>query len=949
MMRFLSVILASAIAALGAVQAGAQDNKIVLFEDPALDAARLNYPLLISQERGYRILCRSQAEEEAMIRGLGLLSAPSQILDAVDPEVISADPAANPFLCPAGPDYDIKVFAADGDDGLTHYFQFPDAIGSTAYTDRIYIPGCTELVDALNIDLGAATAADPTPFFTGKIHTIACLNGTDVEVAPDSFADWCVKGDRTAEQTSAVMALLDITPVGISALDNPSACASASDFLNSISVIDISGKGVTSLEPIEVLPHLTRLSAANNQISDLSPLQGLTALTVLDMSDNDVQSTAALAPLISLSQLDLGGNQIEDIRALSALNALTSLTLDGNRIGDLSPLQFLATLIDLSLAANGLTGEMIEPLTALAVLTSLNLADNNIETFEHLGAFSSTVEIDLSGNPITNGGPATFLDLCILNRDEATPFGQTVRAIVELKGGGTCGTVNDALLADASLDLSTKVISDVAPLSVLTHLTTLNLADNAITDISPLAGLLNLRNLNLANNSIVDIRPAGPLVNLTSFDASGNPIALDDFLSGCLMRNHADTLSPPQTAEVNALLTVSGETTCHDAHARLRQTQFVDARNASLTSLDYFAVLENVRTLDLSDNQLTNVSALSGLSALRTLRVVNNQIASFTTVAALRGLESLSIDQNPLPNLNGVANLTKLRRIFLSNTGVRRVEPLASVQTLEDAGLRNLNLIFTNLRAYCLVHRFDSVALGQERAFMAAIETVAGAANVDVSDCNAIEDWAQDLEVLNLNKKGISSVKPIVFFADLKELHLFDNQISDSGPIQLLNNLEKLSLNKNRIGTAPRLRSTGIKQLYLGDNRIVSINNLSNLTQLQSLNLRNNRITDPATVNGLTSLTFLDLRDNRIAEIQKATAILSRDPYLKGNPVCLFMIHLPALNNACRREPPLLVFPVGTVLDLNVAVERRTIEEVCPQGRCADITIRPGLFGPVSP
>ena len=49
--------------------AHAQGPRVVLFEDPALSAARLHYPLLITEGRGYRIRCVSQNDEEAVIRG----------------------------------------------------------------------------------------------------------------------------------------------------------------------------------------------------------------------------------------------------------------------------------------------------------------------------------------------------------------------------------------------------------------------------------------------------------------------------------------------------------------------------------------------------------------------------------------------------------------------------------------------------------------------------------------------------------------------------------------------------------------------------------------------------------------------------------------------------------------------------------------------------------------
>ena len=115
--RIAAMALALALPALGAAtQAIAQDAPaVVLFEDPALSADRLHYPVMIAGGRGYRILCASQADEESVIHGLGFTTV-STIMSAVDPAIVAAAPGDNPKLCPTGPTYTIKVFAGPRDD-----------------------------------------------------------------------------------------------------------------------------------------------------------------------------------------------------------------------------------------------------------------------------------------------------------------------------------------------------------------------------------------------------------------------------------------------------------------------------------------------------------------------------------------------------------------------------------------------------------------------------------------------------------------------------------------------------------------------------------------------------------------------------------------------------------------------------------------------------------------
>eukprot|EP01051_Picozoa_sp_SAG22_P009189 SAG22_NODE_748_length_7489_cov_39.991070_2_plen_131_part_00 len=64
------------------------------------------------------------------------------------------------------------------------------------------------------------------------------------------------------------------------------------------------------------------------------------------------------------------------------------------------------------------------------------------------------------------------------------------------------------------MELSYNQITDLAPLSALTSLTTLDLCYNQITDIAPLSALTSLTTLWLDNNQITDIAPLSALTSL---------------------------------------------------------------------------------------------------------------------------------------------------------------------------------------------------------------------------------------------------------------------------------------------------------------------------------------------------------------------------------------------------------------------------------------------------
>ncbi|MER9061847.1 RICIN domain-containing protein [Mesorhizobium sp. M0698] len=402
----LLLLLLVLLAAIDAGPARAEEPKVVLFEDPTLNATRLHYPLLISEGRGYRIRCGAQADEEAVIRGLGFATVPSQVLTAVDNAVIAAEPAANPLLCPSDENYPIKVFAHDGGSGIVYYLQFPTDFGSTSFSDQLYIPGCAPLVAELKLNLNQATDADPTPFFAGKVHTIACVAGPPVAGRPTTFASWCSKDDLDPAQQTTVEELLDLTPGGASALGNPAACASAQDFLASSTTLDLAGRRLTNLEPLATLTHLTRLTLSGNEIADTRDLEKLTKLAFLDLSRNRISNINVTAVMKDLADADLSSNQIADLRPLASARALTRLVLASNKITDVSPLRFLQELTALDLSKNRIADA--SALMGLTKLAAPNLRANRLATAQSVSAI-------LPFNPSLDGNP-----VCITRPEQST-------------------------------------------------------------------------------------------------------------------------------------------------------------------------------------------------------------------------------------------------------------------------------------------------------------------------------------------------------------------------------------------------------------------------------------------------------------------------------------------------------------------------------------------------
>lgn len=919
----------------GSLPANAQDPEIFLVSDPLLTDNRLHFPVLISNERGYRIRCTSQSSEEAVIRGLGFLTVPSQIVAPTDPRVDAASPADNPLLCPRADDYPIKIFAANTETGLTHFLQFVEGFGSDMVTDRIYTLGCAGLVDALGLDLATAIEADPRQFFTGRIHEIACLSGEPpVTGPPTSVAAWCMKGDLSATEEATVRALLNATPVGDAALGNATGCAAANGFLSQLTTLNLSGAGVASTAPLAQLTQMVNLSLADGEITEVGPLAALTSLTSLDLSGNQITSLSGLNPLTQLTALDFSGNQISDLRPLSAMVLMQSLNLGSNKLSDLEPLEFMLELRSIKLSDNALTGDELGPLTGLGALELVDLSDNQITIFDHLSGFPSHVQIDISGNPDVAGQERDFLQHCVLSGTDATPSGHTIRQMLEAVGSDNCAAGQAALLAASTLDLSARGLSDLTPLAPLTHLQQLNLAGNAISDIGPLSSLTGIRTLDLSDNTIIDITPLAPLIEINTLNAANNPVSVGTYLSACIMRNQPDVLTGAQLAEVAALSDAVGGGNCQRTNSQLRITTSLILIDKGLSSLDYFPVLESVKALNLSNNPITDVAALGTLPQLLHMTMQFTDIGTGASLRHLRLLTSLNVSRNSIDSLSFLQSIPNLRSLNIGNTLVRNMRALLNAPSLDSVNMSGLDPTYFNIRDYCVVHRYSPSILGNQRNTVSAILAAAGVANIDITDCVAVEVWAHNIQVLNLNRKSLSNIAPIRFFKDLTELYLAGNFISDPLPIRGLRTLRRLSMADNMLRNIPRTRSPGLERFYLGGNRINALNGLSEYPNLTHLDLKGNELTDALAILPLANLDYLNMMENSLVNLLQAIGLAQKGAFLKGNPLCANpavhnLPHLSIVKAACLKEPQLFILNgnaiISNIINNNLITNRNII------------------------
>lgn len=111
--------------------------------------------------------------------------------------------------------------------------------------------------------------------------------------------------------------------------------------MKSLTVVNLKGKGITSLAGLEYASNVTELDLSKNDIEDIGALRALTKLTELNLSDNRIKDLNPLKKMTNLTELDLKSNLVYDLSPLKSLEFLDVLYLENNRVWNLEPIRNL--------------------------------------------------------------------------------------------------------------------------------------------------------------------------------------------------------------------------------------------------------------------------------------------------------------------------------------------------------------------------------------------------------------------------------------------------------------------------------------------------------------------------------------------------------------------------------------------------------------------------------
>ncbi len=371
-------------------------------------------------------------------------------------------------------------------------------------------------------------------------------------------------------------------------------------YLINLEKLTFSTKNVNDLTPLQNLTNLQVLMfTGSNQTIDLTPIQNLKNLRYLYFQHALVINLTPLQNLINLEELFFGWNQVTDLTPLQNLKNLQKLDFQENQVWDLSPLLNLANLEYLRFWGNQVSD--ISPLvanTGLGEGAFVVMLENTLDLTEgsqNMNDIKTLIQrgVDVRYEPQNPPQPIQFE---CLNLEEG------IRKAKGYTGAETGPIYPKDVLGIEVLDVSNAEIPSLEGIQYLTHLLQLSFEDNIVSDLTPLQNLRNLQELHFKGNQVSDISPLQNLTNLQRLS---------------FWVNQVSDLTPLQNL------------------TNLQELVFSWNQVSDLTPLEN---LTNLQRLVFHNNQASDLTSLQNLTSLQGLFFSDNQIISITPLVANTGL-----------------------------------------------------------------------------------------------------------------------------------------------------------------------------------------------------------------------------------------------------------------------------------------------------------------------
>lgn len=278
--------------------------------------------------------------------------------------------------------------------------------------------------------------------------------------------------------------------------------------MESLTLLDLSRRGIKSIQGLQYASNVKYLDLSNNEIDDITPLKPLIKIRELDIADNQIASIQDLSAMTDLEMLIVNRNQISSIDVIKQLGRLHTFEANDNQISNITALSSATELTWLQLNGNQIAN--IQPLSRLTKLKNLEIASNRFSDLSPLKPLSkSLMSLNIGSNRISD-----------------------LRAL-------------EGMTLMRALSAENNQIKKLDPLKKMSNLSSLNLNSNLVYNLEPLKSLSELHYLHLADNRVWNLDPIrNHTFDPPHFDTGAIRYALD--LSG----NYLDLRSTTKTYQL---------------------------------------------------------------------------------------------------------------------------------------------------------------------------------------------------------------------------------------------------------------------------------------------------------------------------------------------------------------------------------------------------------------
>ncbi len=364
----------------------------------------------------------------------------------------------------------------------------------------------------------------------------------------------------------------------------------------------------------------------------------------------------------------------------------------GRNISNITGIEYCSGLQLLKIRDNNISD--IGPLRDLILINYLDLQQNQIVDIEPLvdntGIGLGDDIIYIYENPLSNEsilqykpqlqarGVKFYSDADISGPGEIKFVDDNFETVIrEYLNQSTGPILTTDVESITNIWANNRNIQNIYGIEFCTNLDTLNLRENSISDLLPLALLENMTILNVNNNKINDISPLTRLTDLVSLDLGNNDIYLINSLSNINELSYL-ILGYNKIEDISPL---SG----------LSELKYLALNSNPIIDLLPISNLDSLNTLELIDLEQIDLSDINALK-LQTLYLTNTPVQNLDPIAEMHELEFLFMKNCSLTEIDSIVSLPKLGKLYLNDNNIIDISPLEKMYNLFELELGNNNI-----------------------------------------------------------------------------------------------------------------------------------------------------------------------------------------------------------------------------------------------------------------